>query len=72
MTELDYIEGRILHHEKRLKKAEADYHHAVTFGELSDMRAKLTECQAIRAKLLEYIARRDELEGGVRHGKDQR
>lgn len=72
MKELEWIEGRILHHEKRLLEAEAEYHRAVTYGELSDMRAKLTECQAIRAKLLEYIARRDELEGGVRHGKDQR
>lgn len=72
MTELDYIEGRILHHEKRLRKAEADYHHAVTFGELSDMRAKLTECQAIRAKLIMYLHRRDELTGGVRYAENHR
>ena len=72
MTELEFLEGRILHHEKRLKKAEADYHHAVTYGELHDMRARLTECQAIRAKLIEYLHRRDELTGGVHHAKDQR
>lgn len=72
MTELDFIEGRILHHEKRLKKAEADYHHAVTHGTLTDMRAALTECQAIRAKLIEYLHRRDKLTGGLRDGKNQR
>ena len=70
MTELEFLEGRILHHEKRLRKAEADYHHAVTYGELSDMRSKLTECQAIRAKLIMYLHRRDELTGGVHHGKE--
>ena len=69
MTELEYTENRILHHEKRLKKAEADYHHAVTHGDLADMQHALTECQAIRAKLLEHIAHRDELTGGVRGGK---
>lgn len=69
MTELEWINGRILHHEKRLKKAEADYHHAVTYGELPDMRAKLTECQSIRAKLIEYLHRRDELTGDVRNAK---
>lgn len=72
MTELEFLEGRILHHEKSLKKAEADYHHAVTYGELHDMHAKLVECQAIRAKLLEYLHRRDELTGGASHAKDQR
>lgn len=72
MTELDFIEGRILHHEKRLKKAEADYHHAVTHGDLTDMHAALTECQAIRAKLIEYLHRRDKLTGGLRDGKNQR
>lgn len=71
MTELDFIEGRILHHEKRLKKAEADYHHAVTHGTLTDMHAALTECQAIRAKLIEYLHRRDKLTGGLRDGKNQ-
>lgn len=72
MTELDFIEGRILHHEKRLKKAEADYHHAVTHGTLTDMHAALVECRAIRAKLIEYLHRRDKLTGGLRDGKNQR
>lgn len=72
MTELKFLEGRILHHEKRLKKAEADYHHAVTHGTLTDMHAALTECQAIRAKLIEYLHRRDKLTGGLRDGKNQR
>ena len=70
MTELESLEGRILHHEKRLKKAEADYHHAVTYGELHDMHAKLAECQAIRAKLIMDLRRRDELTGGVHHAKE--
>jgi hypothetical protein len=72
MTDLEFLEGRILHHENRLKKAEADYHHAVTYGELHDMHAALAECQAIRAKLIEYLHKRDELTGGLRDGKNQR
>ena len=35
MKELEWIEGRILHHEKRLLEAEAEYHRAVTYGELT-------------------------------------
>lgn len=70
MKELEWIEGRILHHEKRLLEAEAEYHRAVTYGELHDMHAKLVECQAIRAKLLEYLHRRDELTGGVQHAEN--
>ena len=72
MTDLEWVEGRILHHEKRLLEAGAEYHRAVTYGELHDMHAKLVECQAIRAKLLEYLHRRDELTGGASHVKDQR
>ena len=72
MNELEFVEGRIRHHRKRLEKAEADYHLAVTYGELHDMHAKLVECQVIRAKLLEYLHRRDELTGGLRDGKNQR
>lgn len=72
MSELEFIEERIEHHRKRLEKAEADYHHAVTHGTLTDMHAALTECQAIRAKLIEYLHRRDELTGGLRDGKNQR
>jgi hypothetical protein len=72
VNELEFVEGRIRHHRKRLEKAEADYHHAVTYGELHDMHAKLVECQAIRAKLLEYLHRRDELTGGASHAKNQR
>lgn len=70
MTELEFLEGRILHHEKRLKKAEADYHHAVTHGGQDDMRDALAKCQAIRAKLIMYLHRRDEMTGGVHHAKE--
>lgn len=70
MTELDYIEGRILHHRKRLERAEAAYRHAVTHSGQDDMRDALTECQAIRAKLIMYLRRRDELTGGVHHVKE--
>ena len=72
MTELDFIDGRILHHRKRLERAEAAYRHAVTHGTQDDMRAALVECQAIRAKLIMYLRRRDELTGGVRYGENQR
>lgn len=70
MTEYAFIEGRILHHRKRLERAEEAYRHAVTYGELHDMHAKLVECQAIRAKLIMYLRRRDELTGGVHHAKE--
>lgn len=69
MTELEFIEGRILHHERRLKKAEWTYHRAVTYGDLHDRQSALAECQATRAKLLEYLHRRDELTGGARNGE---
>lgn len=72
MSDLEFVEGRIQHHRKRLESAEADYHHAVTHGALTDMHAALTECQAIRAKLIEYLHRRDELTGGDNHAKNQR
>lgn len=70
MTEYAFIEGRILHHRKRLERAEAAYRHAVTHGTQDDMRAALVECQAIRAKLILYLRRRDELTGGVHHAKE--
>lgn len=70
MTEYAFIDGRILHHRKRLERAEAAYRHAVTHGTQDDMRAALTECQAIRAKLIMYLHRRDELTGGVHHAKE--
>ena len=70
MTEYAFIEGRILHHRKRLERAEAAYRHAVTHGGQDDMRDALTECQAIRAKLIMYLHRRDELTGGVHHAKE--
>lgn len=69
MTELEFIEGRILHHERRLKKAEWTYHRTVTFGDLHDRQSALAECQETRAKLLEYLHRRDELAGGESHAK---
>lgn len=70
MTELEFLEGRIRHHERRLKKAEWEYHRAVTYGDLHDRSAALAECRATRAKLLEYMHRRDELTGGTMHGKE--
>lgn len=70
MSELEFIEERIQHHRKKLEKAEADYHHTVTHGTLTGMHAALTECQAIRAKLIEYLHRRDELTGGVQHAEN--
>lgn len=72
MTEYAFIEGRILHHRKRLERAEAAYRHAVTHGTQDDMRAALTDCQAIRAKLIMYLRRRDELTGGVRYAENHR
>lgn len=61
MNELDFIDGRIEHHKKRLQKAEADYRHAATHGTKEDVSDALIKCQAIRAKLISYIARRDEI-----------
>lgn len=70
MSEYDFIKLRILHHRKRLERAEAAYRHAVTHGTQDDMRAALTDCQAIRAKLIMYLHRRDEMAGGVHHAKE--
>lgn len=71
MTDLEWVESRIRNLDRLLRKAEEHYHITVTHGTMEDRRSALAECQAIRAKLLEYIARRDELEGGVQNAENQ-
>lgn len=68
----EYINARIKHHTARLRRAEERYQFAATHGTMEDMRFALAECQELRAKLIEYIARRDELTGGDNHAKNQR
>ena len=72
MTDSEWVESRIQNFERLLQKAEAHYHITVTHGTMEDMRSALAECQELRAKLIEYIARRDELTGGDNHAKTQR
>lgn len=69
MTELEFCEERIEHHRKRLKECEKKYHRAVLYGTSDDMKNALADCQFFRAKLLEYVARRDELTGGERNAE---
>ena len=72
MTELEFCEERIDHHRKRLKECEKKYHRAVLYGTSDNMKSALADCQFFRAKIIEYVARRDKLEGGVRHEQNQR
>ena len=70
MNEYDFVELRIMHHRGRLERAESEYRHAVTHGGQDDMRDALAKCQAIRAKLIMYLHRRDEMTGGAHHAKE--
>lgn len=72
MTDLEWVEIRIKSFEQLLRKAEATYHLAVTRGTMEDIRSTLSECQALRARLIRYMHQRDELKGGVHHAKNQR
>lgn len=72
MTELEFCKERIEHHRKRLKECEKKYHRAVLYGTSDDMKSALEDCQFFRAKIIEYVARRDELEGVGRHEQNQR
>lgn len=72
MTDLEWVEIRIKSFERLLRKAEELYHITVTHGTMEDMRSALAECQELRAKLIEYLHKRDELEGGDNHAKNQR
>lgn len=72
MTDLEWYESRIQNFERLLRKAEEHYHITVTHGTMEDMRSALAECQELRAKLIECLHKRDELEGGVRHEQNQR
>lgn len=69
MTELEFCEERIEHHRKRLKECEKKYHRAVLYGTSDDMKSALADCQFFRAKIIEYVARRDELMGGERNAE---
>lgn len=69
MTELEFCEERIDHHRKRLKECEKKYHRAVLYGTSDDMKSALADCQFFRAKIIEYVARRDELTGGERNAE---
>ena len=69
MSELDFVTERIEHHRKRLKESEKKYHRAVLYGTSDDRRSALADCQFFRAKVIEYVARRDELTGGVQNAK---
>lgn len=72
MTELEFCEERIEHHRNRFKECEKKYHRAVLYGTSDDMRSALADCQFFRAKIIEYVARRDELTGGESYAKNQR
>ena len=72
MTDLEWVERRIRDFEQLLRKAEEHYHITVTHGTMEDMRSALAECQELRANLIEYIAKHDELTGGDYHAKNQR
>ena len=69
MSELEFCQERIKHHRKRLKECEKKYHRAVLYGTSDDRRSALADCQYFRAKIIEYVARRDELTGGGQDGK---
>lgn len=69
MSELEFLESRILHHQKRLRTAEANYQHAVTHGTKQDKADALSACQAVRATLILFLHRRDRLTGGEHSGK---
>ena len=71
MTDLEWYESRIQNFERLLRKAEEKYHRAVTYGTMEDMRSALAECQELRAKLIEYLHRRDELTGGGQNAENQ-
>lgn len=71
MTDLEFCKERIEHHRKRLKECEKKYHRAVLYGTSDDMKSALADCQFFRAKIIEYVARRDELTGGDNHAKNQ-
>lgn len=69
MTDLEFCKERIEHHRKRLKECEKKYHRAVLYGTSDDMKSALADCQFFRAKIIEYVARRDELTGGERNAE---
>lgn len=71
MTDLEWYESRIQNFERLLRKAEEHYHITVTHGTMEDRRSALSECKELRAKLIECIARRDELTGGAQNAENQ-
>ena len=64
MTELEWIESRIQNFERLLRKAEERYHITVQHGCLAEMNSALSECQRIRAQLIEAVKQRDDMTGG--------
>ena len=67
MTELEKAQGRVEFIMAKLRTAEAKYHSTVQHGCLAEMNSVLSECQRIRAQLIEAVKQRDDMTGGDNH-----